>query len=57
MDSVDRKVKAIIGNAAARAYGFRRTDDQDPATCPRCHGDGCLWCGWTGEIVTPKDAA
>jgi hypothetical protein len=48
LDHPHREAKRIVGNAVARAYGFRRTDDFEDA-CPKCDGDGCLWCQWTGE--------
>jgi hypothetical protein len=49
LDRAQREAKRIVGNAAARAYGLRRTDDHAEDACEKCGGDGCHSCWWTGD--------
>lgn len=46
-DAVARKVKLLVGREVVRAYAVRPV--ADPPACSRCRGDGCVWCGWSGE--------
>jgi hypothetical protein len=48
LDHAQRTAASILANGVARAYGFRQTDDFKDA-CPKCDGDGCHACWWTGE--------
>lgn len=54
LDAVDRRVKEIVGNACARAYGYAPSADRPG--CPGCGGDGCPDCEWTGLPADERSA-
>lgn len=49
LDATELEVRSILLNEAWHAHGFHRTND-DKDACPKCRGDGCHACFWTGLV-------
>lgn len=50
MDAQTRAA-SIVFREARRAYNYTPADERPIPDwmCPKCEGDGCLWCHYTGE--------
>lgn len=51
MNTVDRRVKQLIGREVIRAYGLPGYLREQPPEdlCGICRGDGCVHCDYTGD--------
>ena len=49
-DPVDRRVASILYTAFDRAHPKQPNREREN-DCPKCRGDGCEVCAWSGEVA------